>query len=247
MGLKCWSDPTIKDAYRLAVACLVITFLTAFGGIAIWMRQDLSLALAFGLENCVDFLSDAIVLWRFFAPHQLDEDVKAKLEGREVRASVAISFILVFLGLQVIIAALNDFAQGRQEETEKEAALVLSFFSILVFGAIALIKIRYSKALDSESLYKDAICSLIGAILAAALFLNTLIIDSSPEAWWMDPFIAFIAGILAFFYGVYTLHVARSQEHHAIFSLSWWRSSGEVADRPPTKSANTEMVDTEVV
>lgn len=37
MGMKCWSDPTAKDAYRLAVACLVITFLGAFAGIALWM------------------------------------------------------------------------------------------------------------------------------------------------------------------------------------------------------------------
>lgn len=245
--MRCWSDPTAKDAYRFAVACLVITFFAAFGGIALWMRQDLSLALAFGLENCVDFFSDAVVLWRFYAPHQLDAALEAKLQGREVRASVAISFILILLGFQCIIAALSDVARGRQEETEKEAALILSFFSILVFGSIAVLKFRYSKALESESLYKDGICSLIGAVLAAALFLNTLIIDKSPHAWWLDPIVAFIAGVLAFVYGIYTVHVARSRENHAVFSLAWWNSSGEVAEHPPTKSANTEMVDTEVV
>lgn len=205
------------------------------------------MALVFGLENCVDFFSDAVVLWRFYAPHQLDEALEAKLRGREVRASVAISFILILLGFQVIIAASSDFAKGQQEEAGKEAAIAISFFSIPVFGTMALLKFRYAKALESESLYKDGICSLIGAVLAVALFLNTLIIHNSPNAWWLDPVIALIAGFLALFYGIYTVHVARSREKHAIFSLAWWNASGEVAEHPPTKSANTEMVDTEVV
>lgn len=271
MGMKCWSDPTAKDAYRLSWASLGITLVAAFCGIVLWMvskrgrysnafillclfltivlnqRLDLSLALVFGLENCVDFFSSAVVLWRFYAPHQLDEALVAKLKGREVRASVAISFILIILGIQVIASASSDIARGKEdEEAGKQAAIAISFFSMPIFGTLAVLKFRYAKALESESLYKDGVCSLIGAVLAVALFLNTLIIHNSPNAWWLDPVIALFAGFIAFFYGIYGVHVAKSRDKHAVFSLAWWNSSGEVPIQPP-KSASTEMVDAEVV
>lgn len=187
------------------------------------------------------------MLWRFYAPYQLDEALEAKLKGREVRASVAISFILILLGIQVIVAASSDMAKGQQDETDKEAAIAISFFSMPIFGTLALLKFRYAKALESESLYKDGICSLIGTVLAVALFLNTIIIHNSPAAWWLDPIIALFAGFIAFFYGIHGVYVAKSREKHAIFSMSWWKSSGgQVAEQAP-KSASTEMVDTEVV
>lgn len=212
----------------------------------VFQRLDLSLALVFGLENCVDFLSSAVVLWRFFAPSQLDQALEAKLKGREVRASVAISFILVLLGIQVIASSSSDMAKGQEEESGKEAAITIGFFSMPIFGTLALLKFRYSKALESPSLYKDGVCSLIGTILAAALFLNALIIHNSPNAWWLDPVIALFAGFAALFYGFYGVYMAKTRENHAIFSLAWWNSSDEVPN-PPSKSANTEMVDSEVV
>merc|ERR1712176_1043561 len=137
-----------------------------------------TLCLVFGLENSVDFVSSVIVLWRFFVPSDLTEKVEKKLERREERASIAISLTLGILGLGVIITSFKDFAVGVEDSLDRaQLILGLSFFTIFVSGTMALFKFNYAAHLGSSSLFKDGICSLIGTILAGALFLNSVIIN----------------------------------------------------------------------
>jgi Na+/H+ antiporter NhaD/arsenite permease-like protein len=68
------------------------------------------------VENSVDFISSVIVLWRFFVPHSLTEEIEKKLHKREERASLAISIIMGLLGLGILIAAVDDFLQGEDGE-----------------------------------------------------------------------------------------------------------------------------------
>jgi Cation efflux family len=176
------------------------------------------------LENCVDFLSSAVVLWRFFAPES-NPSVEATLKTREKRASVAISVILAILGSFIIAEAINDFLAGMEDTSELKALLAISISSIFVFGALSIIKFHYSIALASASLHKDGICSLIGTVLSAALFVNTLVIQHVPEAWWIDPAVALGAGIAALFIGISSIIRTSCIQKVPIFSLSWWMSS----------------------
>ena len=57
--------------------------------------------------------------------------------SREMRASVAISFILVVLGFGTVITASEDFAAGKEAMENLDALYYVSFFSVLVFGALA--------------------------------------------------------------------------------------------------------------
>jgi divalent metal cation (Fe/Co/Zn/Cd) transporter len=180
----------------------------------------------FALENLVDCLSSVVVLWRFFTPsRKVDEEVEGKLRSREKRASVAISFILVLLGIVIIGAASNDIKKGAGEEFDSDAALIISVLSIPIFLVMTVFKFHYANKLDSASLYKDGICSLLGTVLATALFLNTIIIEYSPEAWWTDPLIALVAGFASFFYGLQAIYAAKVKEDLPIFTLRWWASS----------------------
>jgi divalent metal cation (Fe/Co/Zn/Cd) transporter len=219
----------------------------------------------FALENLVDFLSSMVVLWRFFAPSKVDEQIEGKLRRREKRASVAISFILVLLGIVVIGAAFNDLKKGEGEEHDLDAAIVISFFSIPIFLVMTVFKFHYSNKLDSASLYKDGICSLLGTVLATALYINTMIIEHSPEAWWMDPIIALVAGFASLVYGAQAVYTAKVKDDLPIFTLHWWASSqgdgsDETTGMPTDKVTDPsgvdnvygneedgEMVDTEVV
>ena len=201
-----------------------------------------SLCLVYGLENCVDFLSSAVVLWRFFAPRSVDEAIERKLQHREQRANVAIGFIIVILGLSICIAALMDFQRGAEDNDEKKAAVVLlSFFSIPVFGVLSCLKFRYAVRLDSPALYKDGICSLIGTILAIALFVNTLIIESNSGAWWIDPVVALIAGVFAILYGIRSVWAAYANQGLPIFSCAWWMGKKEFAEDSSPRNTNVEM------
>jgi divalent metal cation (Fe/Co/Zn/Cd) transporter len=183
------------------------------------------------LENCVDFLSSVVVLWRFFAPSKIDDALEEKLRRREKRASIAISFILVVLGLAIILTALADLTRGKEDTDQLKDVVLISFVSIFVFGILAVFKFKYALVLESPSLYKDGICSLIGTVLSGALFINTLIINTLPGVWWIDPLVAIGAGIAAIIIGAQAVREARYKDSLPIFTLSWWMlSQGDGAD-----------------
>lgn len=204
-----------------------------------------------GLENCVDFLSSVVVLWRFFAPSKVTSELEAKLKSREKRASVAISMILVLLGLGIWITSFEDLSRGQevQDPRQQSLALAISFFSFVLFCLLAVFKFHYANALDSPSLYKDGICSMIGTILSASLFINTLIIKAAPSAWWIDPVVAIGCGLASLIYGMRTLYTARHKDKLPIFSCGWWllsyKEEDDHVDEPSGRITEMTMRNTE--
>lgn len=217
-----WKEPGTKHAYQLSCISLGLTVFAISAGVALYFNTGSSLFLVLGLENCVDFLSSAVVLWRFFAPAVVTKELEAKLKSREKRASVSISMILVILGVAVWITAFQDVSRGQEEASHQNAALVISFLSVVFFSILTVFKFRYAKVLDSPSLYKDGLCSTVGTILSASLFVNTLIILGSPSAWWIDPAVAIICGLASLLYGFWTLHSAWKKDGMPILSYRWW-------------------------
>ena len=179
------------------------------------------------------------MLWRFFAPGTLDDTVERKLQRREQRADVAISAIIAALGLGVAITALEDLRRGEESVEEMAGVVIMSFFSIWFFSVLSCYKFRYAVRLQSHSLKKDGICSLIGTIMAVALFINTLIIAGSEEAWWINPVVALIVGIFALLYGIWAVRTALKQGL-PIGSCDWWRGLKEGRDEDDTPS-NVEL------
>lgn len=224
---KWWDEPSSYNAFILSVVSLLVTFSAFIFGIVGFMSMGSSLILCYGFENLVDLISSAIVLWRFFMPvGSLDTEARnGILAAREQRASIGISFVIVILGFMVTIAAIEDYMRGTEKEEKDEWLLYyISFISMLVFGAMGLIKFRFSRQLNSESLYKDGICSMVGAILSASLFCNTIIIlTSGGGAWWLDPTVALICGLGSLAYGLHGVYIAYVVEGLPIFSRKWWK------------------------
>mmetsp|Transcript_24995 Transcript_24995/g.36949 ORF Transcript_24995/g.36949 Transcript_24995/m.36949 type:complete len:268 (+) Transcript_24995:134-937(+) len=216
-----WNAPTTKHAYWLSWISTIITVIAAVLGIVLYLNNGSSLILCYGLENCVDCFSSVIVLWRFFAP-KLTDEVEEKLKRREKRASVAISIVLAFLGIGITVASIDDFVGGKEENENLQLLLGISISSILVFGLLTVVKFKYSAILQSASLHKDGICSLIGTILSTALFVNTLIIKSVPEAWWIDPSVALGCGIASFAIGMHSVVCDVFINKIPIYLPSWW-------------------------
>lgn len=232
-----WSAPTSHHAYYLSWISVIITLLAGSGGVTIYTLNGSSLMLAYGVENFVDFLSSSVVLWRFYCPGDPDEATEKRLARREKRASIAISIILGILGGGILAAAIDDLVKGAEDEEKYKLVLGVSFVSILVFGVLTVIKFHYGNRLQSASLHKDAICSLIGTALSGALFFNTLIISHYEEAWWIDPLVAIICGVVAIVIGLYAIIVAACIQKIPIYSCRWWFTSqgdglDEVTGRP---------------
>lgn len=176
------------------------------------------------MENCVDLFSSVVVLWRFFIPGELTKELEDHLNKREERASMAISFILVLLGIFVIGGALDALASGPEDETDMSLVLVISFVSIFIFGILTAIKFQYSKKLDSPSLHKDGLCSLLGTTMSVALFANTLIIEKFPTTWYLDPVVSLLCGLAAAVLGIQAIYLAK-KAGLPVFTPSWWMFS----------------------
>jgi len=184
-----------------------------------------SLMLCYGLENLVDFLSSIVVCWRFFSPSGTTSAHDADLRKREKRASIAISFILALLGIGVIVASIEDFTHGSETLDNLKKIIITAIFSVFVFGTMSMVKFHYAKMLQSASLQKDAVCSLIGTVLSGSLFVNSLIIMKESDAWWLDPLIALGCGTAALIIGMQAIYYAYVVQGIPVLNIKWWMTS----------------------
>lgn len=218
-----WREPTGFHAYVLSWISLIITLIAGIGGIAAYYKLNSSLILVYGLENMVDFISSAIVLWRFYLPASSDPAEEARLLSREKRASVGISIVFVMLGFGTILTASEDFEAGEEQLENLDVLFYLSFFSIIIFGSFAICKLQFARKLNSSSLKKDGIISGLGTVLSISLFINTILTKASHgHLWWLDPLIALFCGIGSFIYGMWGVYKAYVREGIPICTCGWW-------------------------
>lgn len=230
--MACWKDPTTKDAFVLSWISTLLTLIFCVLGILYYTSTRSSLCLVFGLENMVDFMSSVVVLWRFWASGTLTKEREKILKRRELRASMAISLILILLGMGVIATSSYDINKGAETDSQMETVLVMSATSIGIFCFLTVFKFHYADKLSSESLYKDGVCSLIGTILSVGLLTNTFVIRQHPGLWWLDPLVAMCCGFAALFLGFHSLLVAYRHRRVPILSWSWWMMSRGDARAP---------------
>uniref|UniRef100_A0A7R9WDX3 Cation efflux protein transmembrane domain-containing protein n=1 Tax=Pseudictyota dubia TaxID=2749911 RepID=A0A7R9WDX3_9STRA len=225
MGCICWTEPNSTHAFVLSVFSVIVTACAGIGGCVAYGVTGSSLMLCYGLENLVDFLSSVVVCWRFFSPGGTTSAHEADLRKREKRASLAISFILALLGIGVIVASIEDFTHGEETMANLRRIILTAVFSVIVFGTMTAIKFHYAKMLQSASMQKDAICSLLGTILSGSLFINSLIIMEESEAWWLDPLIALGCGTAALLIGLRSIYRAYVIQGIPVCNPKWWLTS----------------------
>lgn len=220
-----WNTPEPIHAYYLSIISVVITFFAALMGLLAYLPSGSSLVLSWGLENVVDLLSSAVVLWRFYNPGTTEKRVLL-LKKREKRASVAISLILFILGIGVIVSSMIDFKAGGEDEDENELSedviIVVSLLFTIIFFVLTVVKLQMSIQLDSRALLKDGYCSLFGTILACSLFLNSIIIKTIPPLWWLDPLISLVVGVASLFLGLRSVMIQTCEKKIPIWNPKWW-------------------------
>mmetsp|Transcript_30707 Transcript_30707/g.35818 ORF Transcript_30707/g.35818 Transcript_30707/m.35818 type:complete len:274 (+) Transcript_30707:98-919(+) len=220
-----WSQPTPHHAYILSCASVLITVIAIIFGFFAYAKFDDSLILIYALENIIDFISTAIVLWRF---NTNEADNESLAENREKRASVAINFVLIALGFFGLICSIDDLTLGYDPTSTSDLGVLtsLSFVSFIVFGILASFKLQYGKCLKSASLKKDALCSAIGALLSFTMFFAALLEAPTNGYWWIDPVVAFACGLGALVYGCFGVYKAHVRDGLPIFSCSWYLYNG---------------------
>ena len=154
------SKPGANEAYLISWLSLALTGLAFVIGLAVATSSNSSATLGFALENAVDGISSALVLWRFWGGgHSIPV---AELELREKRASVGIAIAFVVLAVTVGGTASAHISE-HSVPGNVAALLGVSAPSVVVFTVLGAVKLHLGFATHSPSLKKDAACSLCGA------------------------------------------------------------------------------------
>ena len=180
------SYPGPNEAYLISWVSLALTGAAFVIGLVVATSSNSSATLGFALENAVDGISSALVLWRFWGGgHSIPV---AELELREKRASVGIALAFVVLAFTVGGTASAHISE-HSVPSNVAALLGVSAPSVVVFAVLGVIKLHLGYATRSPSLKKDAACSLCGALLSLGVCVGTAVADT---AWWFDAVVALL-------------------------------------------------------
>jgi hypothetical protein len=132
----------------------------------------------------VAILSSTVVLWRFFAPFSVDEELERKLKAREENALVTILFI-IFFGCALIwmMAVFGSLIYGWDMNFPTDGihalAALSSFALTIIFSLLCKIKWDIGRQLGSSSVVMDGLFSFFGAAVSALLFIHSVYFDES--------------------------------------------------------------------
>jgi divalent metal cation (Fe/Co/Zn/Cd) transporter len=144
--------------------------------VAAWNARSPAL-LAFGGDSAVEFLSAAVVFWRFCSPaHKEHADSRA--------ARIAGGLLFVLAALVVATSALT--LSGRLEPRPSPMGTALLVLAAIIMPWLAAQKRRLSIATSSAALRADAAESAVCGYLAL-IALAGLVVNAVWKVSWADP------------------------------------------------------------
>jgi divalent metal cation (Fe/Co/Zn/Cd) transporter len=139
------------------------------------------------------------------------------------------------------VADLRAGAPGDEEVDEDlDIVIAIALCSVVIFSFLTYLKLYYAKVLNSESLHKDGLCSVIGLLLSILIFANSQVISSHPEYWRLDPYFAIACGGIAISIGSHGIFRAIFTKKLSISTLSFWRGE-QVALVPVDNEKNLKL------
>lgn len=175
---RSWLDYITVTWHALAAVVSVIAGVTA-GSIALT---------GFGLESVIQTAICALALWR------LQLQTGRQMSKDEHFIDRTILFILGVMFFLLSLYILNESGSKlfyRERPATSSFGLVLSVLAFILMCALAALKLRTAKALDSKTLRADARENVLRAYPSLALFFG-LLFYMVYGWWWADP----VAGLL---------------------------------------------------
>lgn len=215
------ANPGAREAYLICWISLVCTVIAIIVGFIVFVQTESSATLGFALENLVDTISSLLVLWRFWGGGATVPE--EELDRREKRADVGIAVSFVALAFIVGSDAVDHLTE-REATTNTGALFALSGPSIVIFLVLGCVKMHLGLATNSQSLIKDASCSICGALLSVGTCVGAALVSSGSGIWYVDAVVAVVIseGLLVF--GMYTL-VTKAK--YKWWTAGFWRTPTE--------------------
>lgn len=134
----------------------------------------------FGFDSMIEVVAASVVVWQFRAELRGGVD-----DDRERRALKLIAVTFFVLAAYVTFEAVRDLLVAEEAEPSM-VGIVLASLSLVVMPALAWLKLRTGRQLNSRTLVADSaetfLCAWLSAILLAGLVLNATV-----GWWWADP------------------------------------------------------------
>jgi divalent metal cation (Fe/Co/Zn/Cd) transporter len=169
-----------------AIGWNVVAVITA---VAAGIVTDSTALVGFGLDSIIVTVSSGMVLWRLSL--ELEGEKNKEEFTITERRVLFVNGILFFLLSLYIMNESGSKLYYKEKSDESIVGLVLSIVSLIVMPALAVMKLRVSKAVESRALRDDAIKTGVFTYLSVTLFLG-LGLRAWLGWWWADPIAALL-------------------------------------------------------
>lgn len=133
---------------------------------------------------------------------------------------------MLIAGICMIAFCILDYTMG-MEKVDFHIIFYISIPSYVFFALLGTLKLRYAKLLTSSALLLDGTSSMITSLFSLFLTFTTLIIIVEPSAWWLDPTIGLILGLLYIMISLDVLYMNVVRLGIPCFSFTFWSSPGK--------------------
>jgi len=201
-----------KRALIVSVFAFAITVVSAVVGIVVGIINNSSAFLAFGCDGFVDIFAGVFIIWRF-SGHMETEQQMLQIDQRETRASVAIAYALLIIGIATAVQAIIHLLN---QDPPNNDTLLFTVSGVLggLLLIVALLKFYIAHKLKSLSLKESGVTNISGFFLSMGVLIanGTYMAD---HLWFLDATFAIVVSVILAGFGVYTLIVTRTH--------FWWK------------------------
>mmetsp|Transcript_35245 Transcript_35245/g.75067 ORF Transcript_35245/g.75067 Transcript_35245/m.75067 type:complete len:287 (-) Transcript_35245:49-909(-) len=201
----------VRSARLVSVISVLASAVAAVLGIGLGVAEGTLSLVGFGFEALLDGISSAMVLWRYKTPkarEHKDEEAAARFkEARDARrernSGIGIGAIFVLSALLLYSSALHKalfyvaILHATEEQEGAASSLILSIPSSIIFSFLARWKLNLARKLGSQVLYKDGLCSALGAFLALIVFIAGILEEVTHDAETMKYVDALASALIA--------------------------------------------------
>ncbi|KAL5015167.1 hypothetical protein ScPMuIL_009437 [Solemya velum] len=192
---------SLETAERLRIAAIVVSWVSCIGSIAqgtvalIYAWKDESQALfGFGLDQVLDGLSSAIVLWRFHGK-ELYDPIK------ELRACAIIGVLFLISAWCLIGKSIYALVK-RYYEKRSNLLWNLCLVNGILCAVLAGVKFLVGFYLESRALQTDSVITFTGSVISfvALISLNAFMVN--PHLWYLDNLFGILVGLFLTAFGM---------------------------------------------
>eukprot|EP00917_Polyrhabdina_sp_WS-2016_P024006 GHVP01052016.1.p1 GENE.GHVP01052016.1~~GHVP01052016.1.p1 ORF type:complete len:352 (+),score=54.29 GHVP01052016.1:19-1074(+) len=178
-------DDVLNEEYQrrffyaqiLSIVGIILTFCQGIIAVSLGLSWSIVSVTAMGAQPLIDLVSSILVYWRFRGaavrhPSKMDRMTRLAEAYKERRSLIGVGVVLIIVGLWVVVWSLLKLtgivAEASIWHQWKQITMTMwiAWPSVLVFGAIAVLKISVSRKLHSTVVAKDAMCTVFGVAMA---------------------------------------------------------------------------------